>query len=90
MRRSLRKFDLIVKFEADIITGQLKTDRVLIAAMSEWNGRALYSTSVAPNDLEHAVKYVTSPREHPVYYNYIVCLTFRDEMYRYRTVGVVT
>ena len=50
----------------------------------------VYSTSVAPNDLEHAVKYVTSPRERPVYYNYILCLTFWDEIYRYILVGVVT
>jgi len=60
--------------------------------MSEWNGRAVDSTSVSPNDLEHAVKCVTSTREHPVYYNNIVCLTFWDEMLAnpHRLVGVAT
>ena len=70
----------------------MEIDHIFIVAMSEWNGRAVDSTSVAPNDLEHALKYVTSPQEHPVYYNCVVCWTFWEEIlvYRYRLVGVVT
>ena len=36
----------------------------------------VFSTSVAPNDLEHAVKYVNLAAEHPVYYHYVMCLNF--------------